>query len=312
MHFRKVINLGKSSYVVSLPGSWTKKNNLKKGDIIRFFESKNNDLILSLNDKPLGQKSNNVETLNVDNKDINRIRREIISAYIRGFNQLKIIGNVRENRDEIMAVLQDLIGTEIAEQGKTLILANDIFDMKKFSINNSLRKMDIAVRNIFSEFKLFGNKDAYKNIEIYDSSTNRYMILFRRVYRSFLESGNSEGLGVNLSEVLNYWELSHHFERISFKLKTLYRSLSGVNNKKDVNSLLNFLEGVSEYYIDVMKSYYSKDIDMAFHLADFKKVLMEKLDNTFKDNKNLQLGRCISTTHGLILSIHKITRRVYD
>ena len=231
MHFRKIINLGKSSYVVSLPSSWAKKNNLSKGDVLRFYENKDSDLILSINDKKPIQRQNRMETINVDRKNMSRIRREILSAYIRGFQQLKIIGNVRENRSEIMETLQDLIGTEILDQGKTLITANDIFDLKKFSAQNSLRKMDLAVRNIFTELKNFNGRDTEKNIRIYDNSTNRYMLLFRRVYRGLLEDNNSESLGLSLSEILNLWELSHHFERVSFKLKNLYFSLLKIKNK---------------------------------------------------------------------------------
>ena len=311
MHFRKVINLGKSSYVVSLPSSWAKKNNLNKGDILRFHESKSNDLVLSLNEKNTSLKSSKVETVNVDNKDMNRIRREIVSAYVRGFNQLKIIGNVRQSRNEIMGILQDLIGTEIVDQGKTLITANDILDFNKFSANNSLRKMDLAVRNIFMEFKNFGGKDSIKNIKIYDDSTNRYMLLFRRVYRSLLEGDNPDNLGLSLSEVLNLWELSHHFERISFKLKNFYSSLLEIKDKKNIDKLLKLNKEISDYYTEVMKAYYSKDFEKAFELADYKNVLINKLNKLFKNNRNLNLGKSIGIVNGLILSIHKITRRIY-
>lgn len=312
MHFRKIINLGKSSYVVSLPSSWAKKNNLSKGDVLRFYENKDSDLILSINDKKPIQRQNRMETINVDRKNMSRIRREILSAYIRGFQQLKIIGNVRENRSEIMETLQDLIGTEILDQGKTLITANDIFDLKKFSAQNSLRKMDLAVRNIFTELKNFNGRDTEKNIKIYDNSTNRYMLLFRRVYRGLLEDNNSESLGLSLSEILNLWELSHHFERVSFKLKNLYFSLLKIKNKNHANALLNFIREISDYYENVMAAYYSKNSEKAFELADYKSVMISRLNDLFKNNRDLQLGMSLELANGLILSVHKITRRVYD
>ena len=78
MDFRKVINLGKSSYVISLPRQWAKKNNIKKGDILKFYENKNSDLIVSPNERKPVNKSPKIETIQVDNKGISRIRREII------------------------------------------------------------------------------------------------------------------------------------------------------------------------------------------------------------------------------------------
>ena len=172
--------------------------------------------------------------------------------------------------------------------------------------------MDLAVRNIFTELKNFNGRDTEKNIRIYDNSTNRYMLLFRRVYRGLLEDNNSESLGLSLSEILNLWELSHHFERVSFKLKNLYFSLLKIKNKNHANALLNFIREISDYYENVMAAYYSKNSEKAFELADYKSVMISRLNDLFKNNRDLQLGMSLELANGLILSVHKITRRVYD
>ena len=40
MDARKVIGFGKNSHVVSIPKSWARKNLLKKGDIVGWFQGK--------------------------------------------------------------------------------------------------------------------------------------------------------------------------------------------------------------------------------------------------------------------------------
>ena len=46
MNSRKIIKLGHSSYVVSVPKNWVKKNKLSKGDRILVRENGDNELIL--------------------------------------------------------------------------------------------------------------------------------------------------------------------------------------------------------------------------------------------------------------------------
>ena len=49
--FRKIIKFGTSSFVLSLPIDWTKKNNLGKGDLVSISENVNNELVLSVPSK---------------------------------------------------------------------------------------------------------------------------------------------------------------------------------------------------------------------------------------------------------------------
>ncbi len=48
MNSRKIIKLGHSSYVVSVPKSWLKKNRLSKGDRLLVQENGKNDLIVRM------------------------------------------------------------------------------------------------------------------------------------------------------------------------------------------------------------------------------------------------------------------------
>ena len=68
-----------------MPKSWVIQNKLKKGDLV-YLEGKDNDLILS----PRKENENIEEksiTILVDGKSLRRIQREIISAYIKDYNE---------------------------------------------------------------------------------------------------------------------------------------------------------------------------------------------------------------------------------
>lgn len=46
MNSRKIIQLGNSSYVISVPKNWVKRNKLSKGDRLLVQENGKNDLIV--------------------------------------------------------------------------------------------------------------------------------------------------------------------------------------------------------------------------------------------------------------------------
>lgn len=313
MEYRKLIRFGNSSHVISLPSNWIKKNNLKKGDILNFYENKNNEIIVSLNIKrhKISIGKANVE---IDGKDLKRIRREIVAAYLQGYNSINIIGNIRNNRDEIRTFLDNLMGFEIVEQNKTTIIAKDFMDLEKFSVENALRKMDLSVRMIFSEFKQFGSKISLENIKIYDKDINRYTFLFRRIYKIALETGTKELFGFTLNNLLNWWEVSHHTERIGARLKTFYEHTNKIKDKKINKNLILLIKDIEKYYLDSMKCYYSKNIDYSYKLSMVKHdIILPKFDK-FKNgkSKDLHLGLALSDLRFIVSSIHRIIRRIYN
>ena len=311
--YRKLIKFGSSSHVISLPISWIKKNKLKKGDIINFYENKNNELIVSLNSKNIGE---NLGSINIDtnNKDIKLVEREIIAAYLNGYYTISVIGNVRENIKVIRHFFDRLMGFEIVEQNKTSIISKDFMDMNKFSVETSLRKMDISVKMIFSEFKNFNSDKSFKNIQIYDRDICRYMFLFRRMYKIALGSRTKESFGYTLDHLLRWWEVAHHIERIGARLKTTYHNLKMIENERTAKEILKLINKIENYYFECMKCYYSKNLDDAYKISDIKRKEMiprfDKLKN-LKPN-NLYLGLVLSDLKFIISSIHMIIRRVYS
>ena len=69
MDYRKLIKFGESSHVISLPASWIRKNNLKKGDHIYFEENGNNELVITAEIKKFEPEQQEI-TIDIDGKDL--------------------------------------------------------------------------------------------------------------------------------------------------------------------------------------------------------------------------------------------------
>ena len=89
METRKVQKVGYSTLSVSLPMNWTKKMEIKKGDLI--FLSEETDGALRLTVEPGKTEDNTVYMVNVDNCDNAEVlARVIVGNYMLGRNVMKV------------------------------------------------------------------------------------------------------------------------------------------------------------------------------------------------------------------------------
>src|SRR3989344_3545083 len=107
MEYRKLIKFGNSSHVISLPGSWLKKNKLNKGDLIYFNENSNNELVLTPEIKDIKTEPKDI-TIETKDKPVSTIKREIIFAYINNYKTIKIIGDLKDKRKDVEDILHNL------------------------------------------------------------------------------------------------------------------------------------------------------------------------------------------------------------
>ena len=71
MEFRKLIEFGKSSYVISVPRQWVRENGLKKGDIISLEETGGGLIILPKSkETPAEKKSIKISTEDMNLEEI--------------------------------------------------------------------------------------------------------------------------------------------------------------------------------------------------------------------------------------------------
>src|SRR3989344_7608468 len=142
MEQRKLIKFGGSSFVLSLPNHWLKKNKLKKGDILYLEESSEGNIIMS----PSIKEDSEISVINIDadNKSFERIAREIFSAYTNNYSLIKITGkNLRAIVKRIRRILHSFVALEIVEEDDKKIIAKDFLNLKDVSVNDNIRRMDI-------------------------------------------------------------------------------------------------------------------------------------------------------------------------
>lgn len=312
MDYRKIIKFGGTSHVVSLPSDWIKRNNLSKGDIVYFEENGDSEITIYPKEKI---KKREVKQINIDanNKSIERIRREISTAYINNFSVITIFDNNLESRSkEIRNLIHDLVALEIMGQTKNTIIARDFLNIKKISIKNLIRRTDIILRNMITDTILCIKEDHYESVKERDYDVNRLFILTNRVIRRVLEDADTaKSFGVSVVSVISLQWLFINFERIGDECKRLCRSMRNLKlTKKEKQELINLLGSINSNYIDMMKAYYNNDEELAHSIMDQKKDMINRCDNLFAKNPTIEKVMIADKLKGIEVCIKDVGKIV--
>jgi phosphate uptake regulator len=258
MHIRRLVKSGAASHTISLPIEWLTKHELKKGDLLYIKEDGSN-LILSKGLKEEKQELKEI-TIGIDDKEINTLRRETISAYINNYNIFTFIGkSLNQKLEEIKKILDNFLALEIIEQTETKLVAKDFLNLNEFSLHNTLRRMDMLTRSMLIDSK----KGTKESLEFRDYEIDKLFFLISRLTRANLQKTDQNSI-----ESFQSWWLAKNLESISDSAKK-------IKLNKEAKEFYNKIE---EYYINCITSYFKKDKQKADELIASRQELLEQSD----------------------------------
>ena len=138
MEYRKLIKFGESSHVVSLPTAWIRAHGLKKGDLIYLEENGNKELVLTAGAERERIDARKDIIINLNNKDIALVKREIVSAYLNGISKITVTGtNFNKHRKTIRDLTNILMALEIIEEGSDRMVLKDFLNFDDIEIKDT-------------------------------------------------------------------------------------------------------------------------------------------------------------------------------
>jgi phosphate uptake regulator len=313
MEYRKLIAFGKSSFIVSLPKQWVTKHKLKKGDTIIFDEKDTN---LLLQPKASHHEEEKKIMINIDGKDIRRIQREIISAYIKNNKTISLIGDdIKGKAEKIQGFIQKLVALEIIEQDSKKIVAKDFLNIGDINLPQIMRKMDIITRSMLEDCKNMFDEDNYENINLRDNDVNKFhFLVFRIVGLGMENSSILKKIDLEQKDLLNLWWLAFSVEKIADCVKRIARYMREIRlNDKNKQKFKKILDDVGKSYIEMMKGYYAKDSEIVHKILQKRKEIIKRCDDFFIENRNAPfIGYLIYNTKAFLVNTHTIGRIIYQ
>lgn len=258
---RKIIQIAKSTKVISIPKEWVELNKIAKGDSVE-LEIKNNDLIIR------GKPQKTTVSLDFTGFSEDLIWRHLISLYRKGVDIAEITYREQETFKILQNFVKDLLGWGITQHTKDKIVIKELISNKDTNMEEILNKMFSLLielgRSVSNGLKARDSL-VLKNIPSQDYNINRFANLcLRLINKNHYENKNSLYVIITaLEEIGDEYRNCAILEKFSSETLNLFDS---------VNALLeDYYELYSKFDKERLINFYKKTERIIDNLEKIKK-----------------------------------------
>jgi phosphate uptake regulator len=216
METRKVQRTGKSTFIVSLPKVWAKKNDITAGSLLYITQSDNGSLVLSAD---RSERDLSIR-LDIDDKADRPLIRDIIGCYIAGYRTIEVTSKhmSQSQKKDIHSIVQKLIGPEILEETGSKVVIQDLLNSEELQAEKALRRIRTIVRSMIQdsiEALVKSDIELATDVIQRDDDVDRLYLLILRQFTGILRSGSVKQEMLNPITVFNYMQAAYNLERMA-------------------------------------------------------------------------------------------------
>jgi len=279
MDHRKIMVLGKSSFVVSLPKEWMRMNNLERGDTVAMDIQKDKTLLIH----PTGDFRTEGKEIHlvVEAEETNEsITRRIISSYLDGYTRIKLTSGNIFTTEQHKAIRQ-IVGTlymMILESEANSVTLQTLVDESKASVNSSIERMHIITYSMCRDtLNAMLNRDkelALSVIPLEDDVDQLMFFLLRLIRVAAINPSLGNQLGLDPLDCLDYQSLVSRIERIADHVTAMAKSLVALIENEVVlpavleSDIIKTSELSFSSYDKAVESFLSRDITNSDEIID--------------------------------------------
>jgi len=252
MERRKIQLIAGTTYSVSLPKKWIKKNKLKEQDELIISEKNDKTLSILSASEEIGEISE--ITLNIDDY-MENIDQILFAVYYLGIETINIVSKnalKKEDKKKIRKTLTHMSGTEISYEDKQKMTIKVLLDISKTDIKQILYRLYLIIE---SSIMSMIEKIDIKEIKMNENEIDRlYHLLTKIISVSLINSDILHSSKIkNVSLIPSYFLIAKRLENIGDDINHLSDYIYGkkrslANNKK----ILNFIKNEINKAIDCL------------------------------------------------------------
>ncbi|TET73075.1 phosphate uptake regulator PhoU [Candidatus Bathyarchaeota archaeon] len=286
MEQRKIMALGKSSMVVSIPKPWLKMNALGRGDMVSMDIQSDGCLIIHPTTTPKETKREIHLCVEADESDESIVRR-IIGSYLDGYNTIKLSSAKIFTADQQRAI-RKIVGTlymMIMESEASSIVLQTLIDESKASVVSGIERIHIITysmcRDILKATENWDPDLARSVVSLEDDVDQLTYFLLRLIRGAALNPTLGKQLGLDPLDCLDYQTLVHRIERIADHTTNIANSVIAlIENKMEIpeNVLSTLIEAAKiafTSYDEAVNGFLTKNIDQTNEIIDRQKNIRE-------------------------------------
>ncbi|MCX8188500.1 MAG: phosphate uptake regulator PhoU [Nitrososphaeria archaeon] len=286
MEKRKLIRLGRSTLVISIPSDWVRINGLNPGDTINLEVQNDGALIIYPSEARTFM--NNEIIIYVDQfKSDGEIAREILSYYLNGYNTIKVVSSkvLTVRQQKLVRQLAQKLYMNIISAASSEMVMQSLLDLSKIPLDTSLTRMYTITYSMFSDLvKALENYDHDLAVAIIslDDEVDNFSYLLLRLLRTMLtHSSTSEQIKISRNSCLDGLIVVQNIEYIADNIVNVAQRFLGILEEKRrfPKELLELLKKLCEecikYYDDAFRAYISVDSELSNRILERRTVFNE-------------------------------------
>jgi len=288
MEQRRIMSLGRSSLVISLPKYWTQLNELKQGDVVSVAVNRDRSLIIF----PGKKKEKEVEkiTLHVGEGDkVFQVIRSLIACYLNGYSDIKLVSSkfFRATQQKAIRDAVKKLYMRIMEADAKQMRIITLIDESKASIETGIKRMynlsSSMCRDVLIALK---NNDVElaKTVYTLDDEVDHFsFLLLRLVRKAAIDATLANQFKIDVLDCLDYQTFIHRIEQIADQAASIAKSIILLHGrrKKISKHVLDklYLAGSTalDLYEKAINSLSSNDVKSSESVI-VNKAKLEKLD----------------------------------
>ena len=283
---------GKSSYIITLPKEWIKSSKLKKNDKMGIIPQSDGSLLVT--PRIYSEKTQREKQIDVnDRTDQTYLFRQLIGAYISGYNSIKIKSPTRLSvsiRKNVKQFIQTTVGQEVMEETDTSITLKDLLNPGEMPFYNTIKRMKIVVESMHKDvIQSLEKKDKMlsEDVILRDNDIDRLHWLIARQYNIILRNPNlAKKMKITVGMASTSFLISRTIERIGDHIvKIAYNVIKLIDEDIDKRVIDN-LRSTSIIAVDIFSrsiaSFFKGDTKAANDIFESVKKLEQQCSNFTK------------------------------
>jgi phosphate uptake regulator len=285
---RRIMSLGRSSMVISLPKNWLQLNELKKGDAVSYAIQRDRSLVVYPSSKT--KKAPKEITLRIgQNEDEMLITQKIIGAFLNGYSGFTLISEKIFSipQRKAIRILAGKLYMRIMESDSKGIYIQTLTDESKASLDQAIQRMHLISYSMCEDtFTSLKNNDIAlaKSVFSLDDDVDHFSFFILRLLRiAAQDTALANELRVDPLDLMDYQTLVYRIEHAADYTADIARHMIMLDGSKqkipeDVLELM-VIAGTEavDLYVKSVNAFFSKDVPFSVEIMKYQQSI-ERLD----------------------------------
>jgi phosphate uptake regulator len=318
---RKIMSLGRSSLVVSLPKHWVQLNGLKRGDVVSLAVQRDRSLVIF----PSAEKREESKeiTLYVEpNEGETSIVRKIIGCYLNGYSGIRIISKNIFSVPQRKATrnIVRMLYMRILESDAKSMFIQTLIDESKASLELSINRMFSISHSMCADaLNSLKNRDTMLAKAVYslDDDVDHFSFFILRLLRNAAQdSVIANEFGIDSLDCMDYQTFIYRIEHAADYSSNIAKHVILLDESRqkipdDILALM-FAAGTDavDSYARAVKAFFSRDVTASNEVLE-RQCKIEKMDQEIA-SKSFMSKQKNAFTVCAICSIREDIKKIAD